>query len=669
MFDLNIRLQIAAIVIFIIMVIDFIRSKKLNIYSTKAFAWLLGFSGINLVFDVITVYTISHLDDVPGWINRFCHQVFIGSLDVLILSLYFYVHALCKKQERIKKNWIGGLILLPFFFSMIMVVFGPLKYHISEEAVYSYGLMADTVSISVAFYMGLSIAELIRYRKTFSLSNFVSITLGISLWIAATIVHMIVPRILLSGIALVGMLVILYFSYENPKEHQDEETKSFNKRAFLTYLSEVVNGKKDYSIVNVVVEDLTSINRIYGYEKGNSVLTSICSLLYEDCCSVFHIRGNVISILVLDKEKLEFILAKVSSFLNKSIPVYVDKLEVAYKTLKNGKIISVLQNKRYVSDEIPITAHIDVIDRDAISSDNINRIMSIIDFMADKSYGNRSASRISRFDTILMKEEERKNALLEIVSKAINKDGFEMVFQPIFNVTTNSFSSAEALVRLKDNKTIGFVSPEEFIPIAEKYGLINELSNIIFDKVCSFISNSKLMDLGLKYVEVNLSAIQCVDLSLPSLIEELLKKYQINPEQINLEITETALVESDEKMLINMESLKKLGCTFAMDDFGTGYSNLSKIAEVTYDLIKLDKSLIWPCFGEKKSDKAIAILSNVMNMLYELNVEIVAEGVETKEQLDYLIEHNVTHIQGYYFSKPLYQKDFLDFIKKNNNID
>lgn len=115
-----------------------------------------------------------------------------------------------------------------------------------------------------------------------------------------------------------------------------------------------------------------------------------------------------------------------------------------------------------------------------------------------------------------------------------------------------------------------------------------------------------------------------------------------------------------------MAELKKLGCTFSMDDFGTGYSNLSQIAQMGYDIIKLDKSLIWPCFGAYANQKSIVILENIVNMILNLGIHIVAEGIETKEQVQFLENIGVHYLQGYYFSRPITESQYLMYLDDNN---
>ena len=251
----------------------------------------------------------------------------------------------------------------------------------------------------------------------------------------------------------------------------------------------------------------------------------------------------------------------------------------------------------------------------------------------------------------------------KLVQRAIKEDGLEVFYQPIHSTKKQRFVSAEALVRLKDKETVGFVSPELFIPIAERRGYINELGQIIFEKVCKFYKENNLQNLGVEYIEVNLSGKQIVNKRLPEQLLACMEQYELTPNCINLEITETAAVEAEEILEQNMKRLQDAGFGFSMDDFGTGYSNLSKMEEVGFDLIKLDKSLIWPCF-EEDSEGAKVILNSCVDMIHRLGRHIVAEGVETQEQVDMLTEKGVAYLQGYYYSRPLPENQYLEFMEK-----
>ena len=219
-------------------------------------------------------------------------------------------------------------------------------------------------------------------------------------------------------------------------------------------------------------------------------------------------------------------------------------------------------------------------------------------------------------------------------------------------------------MRLKDTDTLGFISPEEFIRVAEERGMIIEIGNIIMEKVCSFIKNGGLGELGIAYIEVNVSGDQAVDEELFERFEKNRKKYGIAQDMINLEITETVAVEAVEMLKDNVRRFLNAGYSFSMDDFGTGYSNISKLMDSFYHLIKFDKSLIWPYF-DKESKNGKLLLPNLIKMINELGYQIVAEGIETEEMVQMLSENGVEYIQGYFFSRPVPENAFLDFMKKH----
>lgn len=167
-----------------------------------------------------------------------------------------------------------------------------------------------------------------------------------------------------------------------------------------------------------------------------------------------------------------------------------------------------------------------------------------------------------------------------------------------------------------------------------------------------------------KYIEVNLSGTQSMDEKLPETLLQITEKYQVEPGFINLEITETAAVHAGARLFSNMKKLRQAGCHFSMDDFGTGYSNLSQVAEINFELIKLDKSLLWPCF-EEKGEKAEVILKACIDMIHRLGCSIVAEGVETEEQMKLLMAQKVEYLQGYYYARSMPETNYMEFLMKN----
>lgn len=230
---------------------------------------------------------------------------------------------------------------------------------------------------------------------------------------------------------------------------------------------------------------------------------------------------------------------------------------------------------------------------------------------------------------------------------------------------------------MKPDEELGYISPEEFIPIAESKGLILEIGDKVLEMVAETYKSKELQRLGVEYIEVNLSGIQACAMDIDKRLKKVLDEYQIEPSNLNLEITETATIDSGAALKDNMRKLREMNFSFSMDDFGTGYSNLAQMSKVYYDLVKIDKSLIWPVFGmgdklqemepitqKDEMNRADTLLQSVVDMLGKMQYHTVAEGVETKEMADYLIENGIDHLQGYYYAKPLPIDKYIKFMEE-----
>ncbi|MDK2941010.1 MAG: c-di-GMP phosphodiesterase [Acetobacterium sp.] len=658
MFQLDIRLLIVTILFFSIIFVDFLRNKKLPLLSNKCFALMLYFTAVNLVFNVLKLYTTVNVDAFIPLVDRMFSQLFYGSMIMIVVFLFWYVEILGNNQKRMK--WKKVLRrMLPLAFPMVMILFGDLNYELRNQQLYADGSMVVGFTLSLLFYCGWIFVDTVRYKKTIQKENRLAIQLGVLMLVAGGGIQLFNFGLLFSEVAVTLMILFIYLAFENPKEYIDEETGSFNKRAFHLVLNEKKEAEKPLILVSVVVDDLRRIQTMVGHENTNHILKIIGMMMkdsFQFCpgCdrkrikkikhnadfSLYHSRSNVMTFLT------EATLDDIN-----------EQLELLARQIKKP-----IQFSKHT---IVIKAHIDVIFTDNYKNqETCDEVYDMMNYMA--SHNNATAEKIIHLlNEAVISSKIRYSTIENILIDAIEHDGFVMVYQPIYHAKNKQFLSAEALVRLTDTTSVGFISPEEFIPIAEKKGMIMELGEIVFDKVCAFAREKALKDRGIEYIEVNLSGIQCVHPDLPSQLQDIMKKYDIIPGFINLEITETAFVESGEMLRENMLKLRQMGCSFSMDDFGTGYSNLSRMAEVVYDLVKLDKSLIWPCFDQEnsgKNSKATAILENIIKLLLQLNVKIVAEGVETKEMATYLNNLGVTHLQGYYYSKPISEAAYLDFL-------
>ena len=255
--------------------------------------------------------------------------------------------------------------------------------------------------------------------------------------------------------------------------------------------------------------------------------------------------------------------------------------------------------------------------------------------------------------------DDKEKQLLKAIRRGLDENRFEVYYQPIYSTHEKKVIAAEALVRLFDPE-FGYIHPEPMIAVAEKEGYILRIGEIVFKEVCRFYSENKLDKLGREYIEVNLSAVQCMKNRLADQFIGIMKEYGLKPDQINFEITESSAMINDSEVSRNIESFERQGVALSLDDYGTGYSNISYLYNLPFMIMKVDKSILWT---SEKNEKADIILKNTFRMAKRLNMKVVMEGVETEEQIKKLLALNCDYFQGYYFSKPVNGDKFIEYIK------
>jgi EAL domain-containing protein (putative c-di-GMP-specific phosphodiesterase class I) len=249
------------------------------------------------------------------------------------------------------------------------------------------------------------------------------------------------------------------------------------------------------------------------------------------------------------------------------------------------------------------------------------------------------------FDVSLMDNQIKKSNIEVILRTAIENDGFKMVYQPKIDLKTNQIYGYEALLRLKDSK----LSPGDFIEIAEKNGSIVNIGRIVTEKVIKQLSEWKKIGLDIKPVSINFSANQLQDEGYLSFIEECLKQNNIDAKYLEIEVTENIFLEDKLATLVFMKQLNEMGIKISIDDFGTGYSSLNYLTFLPVDIIKLDRSLNIK-FLEIENAK---VMDSLISLFHSLGLTVIAEGIETIDQVKRLKKANCDYIQGFYYSKPL----------------
>jgi EAL domain-containing protein (putative c-di-GMP-specific phosphodiesterase class I) len=271
----------------------------------------------------------------------------------------------------------------------------------------------------------------------------------------------------------------------------------------------------------------------------------------------------------------------------------------------------------------------------------------------------QGGGQIQLFDESLKLFSRERLEMESALRKALQRNELEVHYQPKLDLKSKKINSCEALVRWK-HPTKGLISPAEFVNIAEECGLITELGSYVLKAAATQVKTWQDQGFGDISVAVNLSPRQIRDEYLKEVIEGVLSSSGISPACLELELTESVIIEDFSAGLSCLNELKALGLKVSIDDFGTGYSSLSYLKEIPADTLKIDRSFVE---GLENSQAQLAIVKAIIVLGHSLNLRIVAEGVENEAQLTILSEHECDFIQGYLVSKPLSASDMETLLK------
>ena len=399
----------------------------------------------------------------------------------------------------------------------------------------------------------------------------------------------------------------------------------YNRAEFLEKTQEFFDSHtlSDWCIIAIDIERFKLFNNWYGQEAGDILLQNISQYLLR----IQQMKGYLSGYFGGD----HFFMC---------IPDDEQLINLIYKTIRSYISIH-SQNEGF----LPIIGICPLSDKHpdaAIMCNNAQLAVSEI-----KGNFNK---RICYFTNEIMDQLEKEQQLLHDVKVGLENKEFTFYLQPKCNSITGAIVSMEALSRWI-SPTRGFVSPGEFIPFLENNGMITALDSYIWDSVCQTLAAWKKDHLYIVPISINVSVADIETINVPEYLQDLITKYDLTPEMLLVEITETAFSENNIIVRETIEQLHQYGFCILMDDFGSGYSSLNMLKDANIDILKLDMKFIEMNPANQK--KGIQIIDSIVNMAHKLNLPIIAEGVETSEQIEMLHSMNCIYAQGYFFFKPM----------------
>ncbi|MGN1349922.1 MAG: EAL domain-containing protein [Anaerovoracaceae bacterium] len=631
----NYDFVLAAMVFLGIIIFHFISDRKMNVHKNRVFLvyMILGIS--DMALDVISSVFISrHSPELYSCVMITCTLYYL--LQVIVPTSMFYYVATVRKEQPLNFRQFLGIVGVPFTAVVLLIVsnyWNGKVFYTDSSGGYHHGSLYLWVYLYALLCMGMILAAVLWHGSRYTFRQRVILLEVVAIAAGCMGLQIYLDKVLLTGFAIGLVIMILLFSFHNPYSYTDNLTGVYDFDFFQEFLSYAREKKRCYHMVSCNICNLNYLNSALEPEAVRGILRSTAGAIREITGSDLIFRIDSSQFLVL-----------------------VSKKENTYETAK--KLDAILKEK---NDARPVSlrAQYNMICMDCVTeAENTESLLDFLNYMGKKACSG-SGNRLLQGSRESLEEFRCRNKISEYLSVALDRDLFEVWFQPVYSLEKECFVSMEALSRLH-HPELGSVSAELFIQLAEQSGQISRLGILQFKKVCRFVRENRQHLKSICNIKINLSPAEFMT---PGHVETLLSimdEYGIEPSFFQFEITETVATVYSDYVLKTVEELEKRGISLCLDDFGSGYANLSSVMGLPFRTVKLDKTLLQ---GAEHSTRVRKFYRSIVHILLDMGYRVVAEGVETEEELAFVRECRVNCVQGYYYAKPLSMEHAAEFFK------
>lgn len=647
--DYILEFDIAAFILECLVIIFYYSRKNITIVQNKLYILIAHVVMLVTFLEFFTTFINIKQISIPRPLVAILHCIYLCGTTGLPLLFLFYCFSLVdfwnKKSEKFVLTF-SHILLLPYLFCLIIIwlspFFGrknPLAFYLDQNNMYVRGdFWFVMLYAASATYFVVTFCIFVIYRKLLSTEKKLIMLFYLVIIVTCVLVQFFIPKALVECFGMSISLLAFFFIVQRPDDNIDSHTKGFNQNAFVKLYSIGKSGKKKYTCVSLIIDDTVFIANTFGIHQMYNFLRAVSDFLVENFNyeNVFRISQNCFIIVINNDEPGQ-------------IYEIIGKIQTRFKGNWNCDSIEIKLYKRICVIECP---------KDAVNPEEVIELVNLV--TNDERY-KQSVVFAKDIDI----EYKRKTTYIEhALRSGFSHNRFDVFYQPIFSVEDNRLIGAEALVRLQDENG-KYISPEDFIPISEKNGSILKIGEFVFESVCRTLSKLDLEEYGIKKIDINLSVAQCMQEILADHLLSVQNLFNIPSSVINLEITETAAAHTPDILLKNIKNLSEAGIELSLDDYGSGYSNMNYMLNMPFRMIKIDKYIVWSAFENERSKKALIA---TITMIKSLGMTVLAEGVETKNQADWLIEQGCDYLQGFYYSKPVEVSEFLTLMKKQKTL-
>ena len=633
---MGISLEAVSLLITLVLVLFHTDSQQRSSTRYRLFNCCLTVSVATILLNIFSSLGINYASEIPVNANMALNTFYFLAQHANLTALMGYGFYLINEHVPSKHCFMraGSIILGIGALLEILVVFNPWTkwFFYFDNGQYIRGPLNKLGFAAVGVELCMAVVCYMRNRQY--ISRAIHRLMGS---LPVVIVMFLTVQILLPDVMMVGMAsamvnLIFYISFQSNRIGQDSLTELPNRHTLFQSLADRLRKGRALHVITVNLDRFEAINRKYGTRIGDAVLYSVARYLegyapryriYRSSSTRFTMIGEFVNQQRADAEA-------------RSIQArFVDFWETRGLELMVEASFAHMVTTRADRDESRV-------------AEQLNYAVA---YAQEKGGGS-----LVFFDDRLRTMFDRRQYVLEQIRRGLEEESFEVYYQPVFSCEEGRFTTAESLLRLFDENGV-LISPGEFIPLAEKNGLIDEISWLVLKKVCKFLGEHP--DLPLKSVSINMSIQQLTDRSLLRRVHSCQAQYGVPSEKLRIEITERTVTENPAQVGAVMAQLAAEGIRFYLDDFGVGYSNLASMISLPFETVKLDSSLLG---GIDQNAKLYDTVRLLVQMMHNAGFIVVAEGIERLSQLECVKALGVDRIQGYYYARPMPEKELETFL-------
>ena len=621
----NYSFTVPCALIMLTLVIFYFSRPHLPIRRSRTFLSLLILQLLVMVFDVASSLADEHYSQVPDAALYFLNTAFF----VLFLARIFWFFLFTAVIVRMHSRRFLLVAAIPLVAAVVIALSSPLSGAVFylEDGAYRSGPFYYILYVCFFFYIALSMGLAAVLRNRMRKTEFAGAILYNLVLIAGNIVRFTFPYLLAMNTFCVVAILIIFLEFLNPDLYLTNRSPAFNMRGFRLVLEDMA-GRKDYQMLGFVLKNYYYERSILGASQMDQVFAQVVRHLSETHPDMllFYLRSG------------RFVLLRSGTTDWVAIREQIrDRFSKSWQTGQIDLSLNIGFTFAAVKSEIK--------DPESILTDFL---VGLDEARETAEYGALDQEALPDAETVSLHVDT-----LRSLERALNQNEVEVFFQPLVDAETHELVAAEALARIRDASG-KIIEPGMFIALAEKSGHINLLGEQVLEKTCAFINSHDMETLGLRWINVNLSPIQCMQRDTAERIAAILERHKVPVQRIHLELTEESMINYEllERQLFE---LKRRGFELVLDDYGSGYSNLTRVKHYPFNNIKIDMEVVWDYSRDHDE-----ILPAIVHGFKQMGYSVTAEGVETEAMAKSLADIGVNNLQGFYFSKPLPPAEFVE---------